>query len=306
MPEDRDGRRGGSVVGLFFSTVLLVVAIGVFVFAAWKLVGYYMDYKKGSDEYENLNNQYVQTNAPTAPTGPAQKNIISGPEEAEDPDPVKVQAVVDAATKETVVENTEQKELPMMINPVNFQELKAVNEEVVGWIRIGALNVSYPICQAKDNEYYLHRTFEKADNFAGCIFLNAGNSPYMTDQNTIIYGHNMKNGSMFGTLKKLGDQATYDSNPYFWVFSPDFIYQYRIFSCHVVSSSGETYNTRFTQAEFQSFIDRMLGDSGIDNHSMKVGTDDRITTLSTCTGDDSTRFVVQGKLEQIYRAVASN
>ncbi|MBQ6322974.1 MAG: class B sortase [Lachnospiraceae bacterium] len=302
MAQNRGNRNGGSAAGVFFTTVLLVVAIGVFGFAAFKLVGFYLDYKKGSDEYNNLNNQYVQT-TPSSPST-AQGSILSGPEEVEDPNTAPAKKA--AAKKETVTENTKQQELPMMFNPVNFADLKAVNEEIVGWIRIGALNVSYPVCQAKDNDYYLHRTFEKQDNFAGCIFLNAGNSPYMTDQNSILYGHNMKNGSMFGSLKKLSDPATYESNPYFWVFAPDFIYQYRIFSTHVVSSSGETYNTRFTQAEFQNFIDHMRADSEIDAHLVKVTTDDRVATLSTCTGDDSTRFVAQGVLEQVYRAVTSS
>ena len=291
--------RRNSAAGVFFTTVLLVVAIGVFAFAAWKLVGFYLDYKKGSDEYNNLNNQYVQTTPSSSSS--TQGNILSGPEEVEDPNTVETKKA--AAKKETVTENSKQQELPMMMNPVNFADLKSVNEEIVGWIRIGALNVSYPVCQAKDNEYYLHRTFEKQDNFAGCIFLNAGNSPYLTDQNSILYGHNMKNGSMFGSLKKLSDQTTCDSNPYFWVFAPDFIYQYRIFSTHTVSSSGETYNTRFTQQEFQAFIDHMRADSEVDSHNLKVTADDRVATLSTCTGDDSTRFVVQGVLEQVYRAV---
>ena len=76
----------------------------------------------------------------------------------------------------------------------------------MGWLRIRALGISYPVVQGEDNDFYLHRTFEKEDNFAGCIFVNCDNSGNFTDQNTIIYGHNMKDGSMFGKLKKFREE----------------------------------------------------------------------------------------------------
>ncbi|MFR3321064.1 MAG: sortase domain-bontaining protein [Lachnospiraceae bacterium] len=78
-----------------------------------------------------------------------------------------------------------------------------MNSDIVGWLRIRALDISYPVVQGKDNDYYLHRTFEKTDNFAGCLFVNSYNMGDFTDQNTIIYGHNMKNGSMFGKLSRI-------------------------------------------------------------------------------------------------------
>ena len=119
------------------------------------------------------------------------------------------------------------------------------------------------MAQGKDNDYYLHRTFEGVDNFAGCIFLNCDNTRYLTDQNSIIYGHNMKNGSMFGTLREFQNQETYDKNPYFWIFTPDFIYQYRIFSSSEVYKIGDPYRTRFTTEDFQNYIDQSLANSNI-------------------------------------------
>ncbi len=91
--------------------------------------------------------------------------------------------------------------IPVLKNPIDFTQLLSVNSDIVGWLRIRALDISYPVVQGKDNDYYLHRTFEKTDNFAGCLFVNSYNMGDFTDQNTIIYGHNMKNGSMFGKLK---------------------------------------------------------------------------------------------------------
>ena len=317
-------RKGGGLT-TFFSTLLLVVAIGVFCFAAWKLYGYWRAYKVGEDEYKNLNEQYVlgpenvplpegssaagtpgdetssESAAPQAALTPVSSAgiILPDVQELENPDTL-AEKVAQAATEDTM-ESGERKKLPLLRNPINFTELNAINPEVIGWIRIGALDVSYPIAQAKDNDFYLHRTFEKQDNFAGCIFLNCDNSRFFTDQNSIVYGHNMKNGSMFGTLSKFRSQETYDSNPYFWIFTPTLIYQYRIFSCSEVAAEGAPYMTRFTTEGFREFLNNMAAQSAV-RTNVSLSTDDRVTTLSTCTGNSATRFIVQGKLEQMYIA----
>lgn len=95
---------------------------------------------------------------------------------------------------------------------------------------IGALDLSYPVVQGEDNQYYLHHTYEKTENFAGTLFADKKNAPDFSDPNTIIYGHNMKNGTMFGSLKKFKDQAVYNAEPYIWLLTPDVNYQYEIFS----------------------------------------------------------------------------
>jgi len=317
---DRPGGRRRSGVGTFFTTLVLVIAIGVFCFAAWKLYGYWREYKAGTDEYSSLKQQFVlkpredtveeQTNASGAADGqipggsllnPAQTGHVILQDVAELEDPVTVTEKVAAAATEDTVENGETKKLPLLRNPINFAELNAINSDIIGWIRIGALDISYPVAQAADNDFYLHRTFEKRDNFAGCIFLNCDNSRFLTDQNSIIYGHNMKNGSMFGTLSKFRSQETYDANPYFWIFGPTLIYQYRIFSASEVASEGTPYVTRFTTADFESFLQEMSGRSLVKT-GVSVTADDRIVTLSTCTGNSATRFILQGKLEQMYIA----
>ena len=304
--EDNDRRnrkkKKGSAVGTFITSFLLVIAIGVFCYAAYTLYGYYKEYKVGTDEYGALNDKYVNstpvTEASTEAESTSQGTLLTRVDELEDPSTVT--AKVDEAIKEDTVEDGEEKTLPLLVNPINFKELNAINEDIIGWIRIGALDLSYPVAQAADNDYYLHRTFERVDNFAGCLFLNCENTRYFTDQNSIIYGHNMKNGSMFGTLKEFEKQETYDKNPYFWIFTPEFIYQYRIFSCAVVNKVGDPYRIRFSTEDFENFLQTCKSNSEVNTGNVTVTASDRIVTLSTCTGDDSTRLIVQGKLEQIY------
>lgn len=304
--EDPGYRRGRapkrrSGFGTFLLTLLLVVAVGVFAFSGYKLIGYYLAYKAGSDEYSELNKNFVEeekTSEKTPETsGPATLTDVT---QLENPDTLP--KVLENALRETATENEETKSLPTLVNPVDFTHLQAINPEVIGWIRVGAINVSYPVAQAKDNDFYLHRTFRKVDNFAGCIFENCDNSPYFTDQNTVIYGHNMKNGTMFGQLRKFTEQETIDKNPYFWMFTPNFIYQYRIFSCSVVGATGDPYMVRFSQEEYQKFINDSIARSEINCGNVSVTTSDRVMTLSTCTGDSSTRRILQGVLEQVYIA----
>lgn len=264
----------------------MLIALCVFIFSACTLYGFYKEYKKGSDEYDNLESSYAVSEAETE-----DYDALEGDNAR--------QQIVGREVK-TVVENNREVTLPVMINPIDFADLQSVNEDIVGWLRIRALDISYPVVQGDDNDYYLHRTFEGVENFAGCLFMNSENKPDYTDQNTVIYGHNMKNGSMFGKLKQFNDEEVYKKSKYFWIYTPELIYQYRIFSAGVVGKTGTTYQTFFTEGEFEELINTAFRNSVVDNHDVEVAKDDRIVTLSTCTGDEATRFVVMGKLEQIY------
>ena len=184
---------------------------------------------------------------------------------------------------------------------VDFESLQQINPDIAAWLRIPGV-LDYPVVQGTDNSYYLHHTFRKEYNIAGSIFLDARNTADFSDSKNIIYGHNMRNGSMFGTLSDFGEEEVYNKSKYFWIFTPEFIYQYRIFSASVVSQTGLTYQTGFSHEDFQEFIDTAFSNSVVDNTGLQVTEDDRIVTLSTCTGDYSTRFVVMGRLAQVYAA----
>ena len=282
-------RKRTKTLGDVIRLIVMLAALAVFLYSGYTLYGFYKEYKKSSDEYDNLENSYA------ADQEQESENI----DNLEDDDALQS---ISGQEVRTVFEDGEEKTLPVLKNPIDFTQLLSVNSDIVGWLRSRALDISYPVVQGKDNDYYLHRTFEKTDNFAGCLFVNSYNMGDFTDQNTIIYGHNMKNGSMFGKLKNFSDPEVFKKSRYFWIFTPDFIYQYRIFSASVVDKTGLTYQISFTDDEFDQFISRAYSNSVVDNQGVTVTKEDRIVTLSTCTGDDSTRFVVMGKLAQIYAA----
>lgn len=245
-------------------TLALIVAVAVFCFAAYNLFHIYTEYKKGTDEYNHIEQMAVTERAPEST------------EEASD---------------------TEQGPQPPF--DVDFAALQGVNPDVVGWIYIEALDgISYPVVQGEDNEEYLHTTYENNYNFAGTIFIDYENSRDFTDCNTLVYGHNMKNGSMFGQLKKFSeDQTTYEKSKYFWIFTPEKDYRYEIISAYTTGVNSDTYTLfKGPGDEFQEYLDTIKGYSEIETDDTELTIKDRIVTLSTCTGNDATRYVVQGRL----------
>ena len=180
---------------------------------------------------------------------------------------------------------------------IHFAGLKAVNPDVIAWIQIPALDISYPVVQGKDNAYYLHHLFSGESNINGSIFVDCHNQPDFTDQNTIVYGHNMKNGSMFGTLDKYQDKELFEQHPEFYLYLPDKILKYRIFSCYAGRTGSEGYRYHFPEAEdFQTFLDTVSSYRDYDTGT-ELSATDRIVTLSTCVNSRRNyRYLVHGKL----------
>lgn len=172
-----------------------------------------------------------------------------------------------------------------------IQKLHEENAEVIGWIKFDNMDISYPVMQAKDNDYYLYHTYSGEENSAGSIFMEASNLPDFSDYHTIVYGHNMKNGSMFGSLKNYKTKDHYKGNEYFTVYTLDSVYRYQIFAYYDISMYGDVYNNQFGPDDyFQMFIDKMVKRSYYDTGVQPQKTD-RILTLSTCSTKGN-RFVV--------------
>lgn len=173
----------------------------------------------------------------------------------------------------------------------NIAALHEENEDVIGWIQFDTLDISYPIMQGKDNEYYLNHTFTGEENTSGSIFMDATNIPDFEDYHTIIYGHNMKNLSMFGLLKNYKKKDFYNGNEYFTIYSLNNVYRYRIFAYYDISMYGDLYNVEFGPDDyFQGFIDNMIKRSYYETGIRPVKTD-KIMTLSTCSAKEK-RFVI--------------
>ena len=179
---------------------------------------------------------------------------------------------------------------------VSWGELLAKNEDVKAWISVPAVDISYPVLQADDNDYFLHRDISKEYLFAGSVFLDAANNASFMNYNTIIYGHNMRDGSMFAQLREFLNGETIKKCKYFWIMTPEADMLYEIFSVHYAAVGSDTFLICFQDYDaYEGWLKDMAGMSAAGAAAIPE-TQDRIVTLSTCTEDSARRMTVQGKL----------
>lgn len=185
---------------------------------------------------------------------------------------------------------------------VDFDTLKGINPDTVGWIRFDPepAQISYPLVQTTDNSTYLNKTFSASENTVGAIFVNTYNNPDFNDRNTIIYGHRMNDNSMFHDLAKYEERSFWESNPYFYIYTPDGReITYHIYAAGQVTETSDTYLTEFADdAAYQAFLDYTKQASAYDT-GVEVTMADTVVTLSTCTkASDEHRMVVVGVKEK--------
>lgn len=245
-----------------FSWLIILLCLAVAGFSAWKLWGYYQKYHNGEEEYEELA-EYVKDNT----------------EEA-----------MDQGDKEDTCPIT-----------VDFEALAKRNSDIVGWIYIPDSEINYPIVQNPDNEYYLHHTFERTSNFTGAIFLDSLCQPDFSSDNSIVYGYNLKTGTMFGSLKKMYDiqynkDADYLVHPVIWILTPDQNMEYRIFAAREISAETDTdvYMIELgSEEDYADFLRTQKAKSSYETET-ELDEEEPMLTLSTCTSNsEDGRFVVQ-------------
>ena len=182
---------------------------------------------------------------------------------------------------------------------IDFASLKAINPEVVAWVYAGSVDISYPVVQRRsdhENEYYLHHTLEDKENSSGCIFMDWESEPDLSSWNTILYGHNMKNGSMFGSLKKLiANHKLFDKDPYIYIFKEDGIYRYKIYAFYLDTPESKMYYTCKTLKEYRAYV-RTAREYSVYDTETPANEEKNTVTLVTCSGSGAgkKRFFVHG------------
>ncbi|MCH5303896.1 MAG: class B sortase [Ruminococcus sp.] len=202
-----------------------------------------------------------------------------------------------ALTEET---NTTNK-LPK--NPIDFKSLKKRNSEIFAWIRIPDTNIDYPVLQSKkSDDFYLHRDINGEYKYAGSIYIEYCNSTELDDRVTVMYGHNMQNGSMFANLHKFEDFSFFKKHRYFYVYTPTRKLTYEVVSAHNYDSKHIMNSYNFAENKvFKNYLEFIQNPRSIVrnvreklNHKLTV--DDRILTLSTCLNSGDGRYLLQGVL----------
>ena len=178
---------------------------------------------------------------------------------------------------------------------VDLDAMQKLNGDVIGWILIPDTSVSHPLLQGRSNTYYLRQTWEKTWNLAGSIFLDSTLDPTFDNFNTIIYGHNMRDGTMFSHLLNFSDEQYLNDHKYLYLLSEKGVHKYEAFAVYTAHIKDEIYGIgSFSDDRKQSLIDFALEKSEIDTAVVPT-VDDRIVTLSTCTvvSHPEYRWIVQ-------------
>ena len=267
--------------------VIIVIASIAALTAAFMIFKTARDYKAASDEYDSLR-QYASEE-------------VSATETAEKVSDIKPIELEEAEERKELKSNENREDFPEM--EVDFKALREKNPDTVGWLYVGSCGISYPIVQGEDNDYYMHHTFEGTVNSSGAIIMDYRDDKYLKDWNTFIYGHNMKNGSMFGSLKKLlNDETLYDSDPYIYVYLPGYIYRYKIFSYYKDKPDSKMYWTADTLQEYRQYIRDALSLS-VRDLGVETSEENNMVTLVTCSGSGAgkMRFFVHGEFIDRYK-----
>lgn len=179
-----------------------------------------------------------------------------------------------------------------------FSTLQEINKDTVGWLTVNNTRIDYPVVQAKDNDYYLRRDYYQNKNRHGWIFMDYRNNPDELNENTIIYGHNLANQTMFGTLRYALNSYWYkkSANQIITFNTPNENMKFQIFSIYTIPTTNDYLDITFPTTDvFQAYIDLVKGRS-IYDFNIEVTTDDKILTLSTCANGNDKRLVIHAKL----------
>lgn len=269
-------------------TFLNIILALVFVFSAVMMVLQALDNSGGESEYreaaeiamgtgtEAAAETTEETTEETTPATKSAGELIWVPEEVSD-DPVLEE-----------------------LKKTDLSALREVNPDVVGWIRVPDTKIDYPVVQGEDNEYYLKHTWQNSENSVGTIFMDYRSSPALTDFNTLIYGHNMRGGSMFASLRSYSQQSYYEEHPYVYLVVDNGVFRFEVFSAYKAELDASAYGLSFQQRETrEKFLADAAEKSDIET-GIEPGVRDRILTLSTCSGAGyDNRWVVHARLKMV-------
>ena len=199
-------------------------------------------------------------------------------------------------TTESTKELTASDVLPESTRQSLIESAQSLNEaypDAIGWLYIPNTNISYPVTQGRDNEYYLSHAYDDSSLKAGTIFLDYRCENRFMNPVNILYGHSMKNGTMFAGVLNFADSSYFESHRYGWLATPETVYRIDFFSCAKTDSNDELYNGNTPISEW---IPHILEKSVVQRET-EYTDNDRFISLSTCSYEfEDARTVLTGRL----------
>lgn len=246
--------------------IIIIVALAIFAYSAYQLLNISSEYKAGDDEYDELASEFL--------------------------------APVPSFERLTENEDDDKPSIALPANNVDFESLLELNEDVCAWLQVPDTKISYPVVQGEDNEEYLHKTFKGKKNKAGSVFMDVNNSRDFSDKNTVLYGHNMKSGSMFHDLVNFKEEEFFNAHRIFYIYLADGrTLGCEIFSAEIAEATAGYHQPSFeTDEEFLDFANN-LKELSLFPTDVEITAEDRIITLSTCSYEfNEARMVLHAKV----------
>lgn len=249
-------------------TAIVLISAAVTVYAAHRIYQEHSEYREGADSYSVL------------------ENYIKEPQ-------------TEPMSEESKSEQDAMSENAITWPVVDFAALESINSDCVAWIRIDGTAIDYPVVQGNDNSFYLKHLFDGEWNGAGCIFLDSRVEPDLSDRHSVLYGHHMKNGTMFSDIAKYKDQAFYENHTTGMILTPTENYRIEFFAGYVAGADDETaWKVTFaTENEYADWLNE-TGDRSWFKSEVIPTAEDRVITLSTCSYEfNNARFVLIGRMK---------
>ena len=241
-------------------TLLLVFSIGQIIKTTY-------DYRNSQQVYESLQNEFVET---------------QGIEDTEPDMPIQPIETVETA--------------PITID---FNSLLEKNSDIVGWIYCQDTPINYPVVQAENNDYYLRRDLNGKYLVGGTVFVDYRNAAIGEDCNYILYGHNMKDGTMFSSIAKYKKQSYYDDHPVLYYLTPATSHKVELYAGAVVKRDAIIYTPNPDETQFAEFLNNIRLKSTFTS-KVEITESDTLIILSTCSYEyKNARYIIIGKLSEI-------
>lgn len=266
--------------------ILAILLWAILIYSVVMLWNIGKEYFGAGKSYEQLAEQYVSTQSTVSVTVPK----VTDPEEEESTEPT---------------EKVWDEYAPI---EVNFDALMEENSDVVGWLYSENTVINYPVVQGPDNNYYLDKLLNKKYNICGTLFLDYRNNWDFSHYQNILYGHKMKNGSMFGSIPSYKKQAYYEEHPYMYLLTPEQDYKVILVAGYVVPSNASAYMIAESPEERDALIEKARAKSTF-QADVEILETDRLLTLSTCVTDyQNARYMLLGVMREIgpYQAGIEN
>lgn len=264
----------------------IVCAVGFVLCIAW-VIWYLAGIRRAGNQIEDLKEEYVEETVQ--------------PEEQVTEEPEKTVSENIQETEGRVQLSLEGYDVPD--KKIDFNSLQAENPDIYAWITIPGTVIDYPIVQdTEELDYYLNHNLDGSSGYPGCIYTQYYNTKDWSDNNTVIYGHNMKNGTMFAGLHQYKDEEFFAQNPFVYIYTPDETLVYQIFAAYETGDEHIliTYDME-TPENYQAYLGAIMDkEETVTDHvdaSLAVNKEDKIISMETCIGNKPTkRYLVQAVL----------